>query len=86
MKDETLKRYYCKKTYYNNFSKGFYYYIWIVNNNGSNYIMNWLNDDGYNVNTICIASNSEIDTNFSDYFILAEIHDRKLKLEKIRLS
>ena len=42
-------RYYCKKNYYNNFTKGCYYDIWIDHNKDSSYLINWINNNVYNV-------------------------------------
>jgi len=86
-----FKKYYCKKSYNdylipeNSFIKNNYYDIKIIRNKMTIFMfeIEWKLSDSWTHTTTYPNGESEIDNNFDDYFILATIHDRKIKLKNI---
>jgi len=77
------KKYYCKKSY-DSITIGNYYDCG-TSTNDLIYEISGKNKKGFDFNMI-YDNKSDIYKYFNDYLILAIIHDRKIKLEKIRLS
>lgn len=83
MNDKILKSYYCKKTYNDEILEGKYYDIYMSNNILFVYNKLWESEKAWIYSIHCPKS-SDIYKNLNEYFILATIHDRKLKLEELK--